>query len=639
MAKARNDVHVHYKNGIKFAVIFTTIYFVIGIIGISFVDLFIRAHREWFFLLITTAIMFYISLRFVYRDREQIKVLVKQQFELKIYKSIFDQMNEGLLITNKHEKILSVNPSFTVMTGYNEDEVIGKTPSLLSSGIHSKDFYMNMKAELEKGGRWQGEIVNQRKNGQIFPEQLSISEIRNMDGEVTNYIGVFTDISQQRKVEGKIEFLTHYDSFTKLPKFKLFMEHLQNYIEDESSKNNSFSLIIVDTAKLKSLNAMYGHKVGDELLQTLAIRLQTRYKGLFMGRLNSKEFAIIHPHLYSADMLKNEADNLLHEIELPFYYEGEEFFLSATIGIGIYPAHGTTADELYKNATFAKTAAKEVGYKYQIFGNELLANVRRKVLLEKHLMKAIEMNELELYYQPQIDIKNMNLVGFESLLRWNHTTLGMISPDEFIPLAEESGLINDIGEWVLETVCLQIKEWHNSGVFIPKISVNLSPKQFQNSNLLNRIKHIINKTNVHPSYIEFEITENMNLFQNESVMQTLNSLKKFGAHLSIDDFGKGHSNLSYLQKLPIDSIKIDRSFIFDLPQNKNNVALTRAIIAMAHELQLSIVAEGIETKEQLVFLNELHCDIAQGYYLSKAMPSKEVVKQLSKVENEYRLAL
>ncbi|HHY73997.1 MAG TPA: EAL domain-containing protein [Bacillus bacterium] len=635
MSKTGKDM----KKGLRFAFVFTSIYFIIGIIGISVVDLLINSYREWFFLLITTVIMFYISLKFVYRDREQIKTLVKQQLELKIYKSIFEQMNEGLVITNKHEKILSVNPSFTVMTGYREDEVIGKTPAILSSGIHSHEFYENMKTELQNNGRWQGEIVNQRKNGQIFPEQLSISEIRNMDGEITNYIGVFTDISHQRKVEGKIEFLTHYDSFTKLPKFNLFMKHLHNYITDELLEQKNFSLFIVDTAKLKSLNAMYGHKVGDDLLQTLAIRIQTRYKGLFMGRLNSKEFAIIQPHFYSEDDIKKEAASLLQEIELPFYYEGEEFFLSATIGIGIYPQHGATADELYKNATLAKTAAKEVGYKYQIFGNELLSKVKRKVLLENHLKKAIEMNELQMHYQPQVDIKNNNLVGFEALIRWNHSNFGTIPPAEFIPLAEESGLIIEIGEWVLETVCLQIKEWHNAGIIIPKISVNLSPKQFLNHNLLNRIKSIINKTNVQPSFIELEITENMNLFQNESVVQTLINLKKLGFHLSIDDFGKGHSNLSYLQKLPIDSIKIDRTFISDLPQNKNNIALTKAIIAMAHELQLSVVAEGIETKEQLEFLNEHHCNIAQGFYLSKALPSEEIVKLLLKVDDVYQLAL
>jgi len=295
MPETRNDFS--FKNGLKFAIIFTSIYFILGIIGISIVDLLIEWKKEWFFLLITTMIMFYISLTFIYRYRQQIKILMNQQLELKIYKSIFDQMHEGLVITDSNEKILSVNPSFTVMTGYREDEVIGKTPAILSSGIHSQEFYSNMKKELQKTGRWQGEIVNQRKNGQIFPEQLSISEIRNTDGTITNYIGVFTDISYQRKVEGKVEFLTHYDSFTRLPKFNLFMKHLHNYMNDGEIANKKFSLFIVDTAKLKTLNATYGHKVGDELLQILAIRLQTRYKGLFMGRLNSKEFAIINPNL------------------------------------------------------------------------------------------------------------------------------------------------------------------------------------------------------------------------------------------------------------------------------------------------------------------------------------------------------
>lgn len=626
MPETRSTRHAFYHNGLIFATIFTSIYFIVGTIGILIVNLMFNTNKEWIFLAITTAIMFYISLRFIYRDRLQITKLVDQQLELKIYKSIFEQMHEGLVITDSNEKILSVNPSFTVTTGYREDEVVGKTPAVLSSGIHSREFYSAMKKGLRKNGQWQGEIVNQRKNGQIFPERLSISEIRNMSGAITNYIGIFTDISHQRKVEGKIEFLTHYDSFTRLPKFNLFMKHLHNYINDCELNKEKFSLFIVDTAKLKALNAMYGHKVGDELLQTLAIRIQARYRGLFIGRLNSKEFAIVQPHLYGEDAIKKEAENLLLEIEQPFYYDGDEFFLSATIGIGIFPVHGTTADELYKNATLAKTAAKEVGYKYQIFGDELLAKVRRKVLLEKDLIKAIEMNELQVHYQPQIDIKSNNLIGCEALIRWNHQKFGMISPTEFIPLAEESGLIIEIGEWVLETVCLQILDWHNANFLIPKVGVNLSPKQIMNPNLLKRATHIIQKTGVNPSFLEFEITENINLAQSDSIIHTINSLKELGVKISIDDFGKGHSNLSYLQQLPIDTIKIDRDFITDIPHNRNNIALTKAMIAMAHELQLSVVAEGIETEEQLNILFDHHCDVAQGFLISKAVPREEIME-------------
>lgn len=637
MPKTRDKTHL--RDGLKFAIVFTTTYIVIGIIGISIANIFVATHKEWVFLLITTAIMFYISLRFIYRDREQIRTLVDQQLELTIYKSIFDQMHEGLVITNNKEEIITINPSFTEMTGYKENEVIGKTPSILSSGLHSREFYTNLKKELKKNGRWHGEIINQRKNGQIFPEQLSISEIRNMNGVVTNYIGVFTDISSQRKAEGKIEFLTHYDSYTRLPKFSLFMKHLSNFLNDQVANKKKFSLFIVDTAKLKTLNAMYGHKVGDELLQILAIRIQTRYKGLFIGRINSKEFAIINPNLYEAEAVQKEAENLLQEIEQPFYFDGDEYFLSATIGIGIYPDHGMTADELYKNATLAKTAAKEVGYQFQLFGDELLAKVRRKVLLEKHLIKAIEMNELQLYYQPQINIKTRNLIGLEALIRWNHSTLGMISPSEFIPLAEETGLILDIGEWVLETVCLQIQKWRLAGIKIPKIAVNLSPIQLMNANLLKMTKHIIDKTNIDPTLIGLEITENISLFQKESAIHIITSLKKQGFKILIDDFGKGHSNLSYIQQLPIDSIKIDRSFISDIPQNKNNIALTKAMIAMAHELQLTVVAEGVETKEQLEFLDNHNCDYAQGFYLSRALPSEGIVKLLLTVNDEYQLAL
>ncbi|WP_374723995.1 putative bifunctional diguanylate cyclase/phosphodiesterase [Calidifontibacillus erzurumensis] len=625
-------------NGILFAIFFTIIYFIIGTIGIIFVDFFYFSNREWIFLLITLPIMFYIAYRFIYRSMEQIEILTDQQLKLTIYKSVFDQMNEGLVITNAKEEIIKVNPSFTVMTGYREDEVIGKTPAILSSGLHSREFYDNMKKELRENGRWQGEIINQRKNGQFYPEQLSISEIRNLKGEITHYIGVFTDMTHQRKAEGKIEFLTHYDTHTKLPKYNLFMKHLHNYIiENEANSNHQFSLFIVDTAKLKALNAAYGYKVGDELLQTLAIRLQNRYKGLLMGRLNSKEFAILNPHLYEKEAILKEAEDLIREIELPFYREGEEFFLSATIGIGIFPEHGATADELYKNATLAKTAAKEVGSKYQLFGNELLSNVRRKILLEKHLNRAIEMNELELYYQPQIDIQKNHFIGLEVLLRWNHTKLGMISPDEFIPIAEETNLIIEIGEWVLEQVCLQIKKWEKTGIVIPKIAVNLSPKQFQHPEFLTKTQQIIQRTNICPSFLEFEITENMSFFEGDSVIDTMNGLKELGIKISVDDFGKGYSNLSYLQQLPIDSIKIDRSFISHIPDNKQNTALTKAIIAMAHELELTVVAEGVEKEEQIEFLHKHHCNIAQGYYYSKPLSTEDIITFLKKANGNCQI--
>lgn len=630
---------IKYRNGLKFAIIFTTMYLTIGIVGISIVDLVIDKYQEWIFLLITTVIMFCISLRFIYAAREQIRLLVEQQFELKIYKNIFDQMREGLVITNDREEILNINPSFTAMTGYNGDEILGKTPSILKSGVHSKEFYSNMKKELKTNGQWDGEIINQRKNGEIFPEKLSITAIRNPQGGTTNYIGIFTDITQQRKAEGKIEFLKHYDTNTRLPKFKLFVKHLSNFIVDQGVENKKFSLFIIDTARLKTLNATYGYKVVDELLQTLAIRLQARYRGFMLGRLNSKEFAIVLPYLYEKQEINNEAESLLQEIEAPIQYEGEEYFLSATIGIGIYPQHGLTADELYKNATLAKTVAKDIGYQYQLFDNHLLSKVKRKVLLEKHLIKAIELNELQIYYQPQIDIKNNRVVGFEALIRWHHPSLGIISPAEFIPLAEESGLIISIGEWVLETVCYQINSWHKEGVYIPKISINLSPKQFQNLHLFKRTEAIIHTAHINPALIEFEITENISLYLSDSIINTIYNFKKLGIKISIDDFGKGHSSLTYLQKLPIDHIKIDRAFILDIPHNKNNIILTKAIIAMAHELNISVIAEGVENKEQLQFLVDQQCDFIQGYYFGKPLPAGDIFNQILKLNTEYEVVL
>ncbi|WLR51836.1 EAL domain-containing protein [Bacillus tianshenii] len=630
-----------FHNGLYYAFVFTSIYVLVGGVGIFFLDWLISTIAEnelhyqeltsfkgWIFLIFTACIMFYIALRFIYRDRVHIQELLQTKQELNLYGKVFEQMHEGLIITDERSRITHVNPSFEETTGYSKDEITGESPSVLNSGMHSREFYESMWTDLQRQGQWSGEIINMRKNGEVYPERLSITQICNEEEKVTNYIGVFTDISKQRKAEGKIEFLTHYDSLTRLPKLRLFMKHLNYLTESGEYEKNGFSLFIIDIGKLKQLNAAYGYKVGDELLQRAAARIQQRYRGYTIARVNSKEFALVLPGIIDPQAVTKEAEELLKHLESGFKHENNELFITANIGISTFPNDSKNADELYKYAMLAKTISKEKHRTIQYFGDEQQENVKRKTMLESHLHKALENNELLLYFQPQIDLKEEKICGLEVLMRWQHPELGLVSPVDFIPLAEETGLIIPFGEWVLETVCKRQQQWAADGHEPIKTAINLSPKQFQDPNLVKTTQRILEKYGVDRSLIEFEITESISMFQEEAVIETLIQLRSLGVEVSIDDFGTGHSNLSYLQKLPIDTLKIDRSFVWNIPDNKGNIALTNAIIAMAHELNLKVVAEGVETKEQMNFLQEQNCEYAQGFFFSRPLPEQEIIELL-----------
>ncbi|OEH92395.1 PAS domain S-box protein [Bacillus solimangrovi] len=624
-----------------FAFIFTAIYALIGSSGILLLNTYINTiandiqhyntlvhYKSWVFLLFTSCIMFYIAYRFIFRDRVYIKNLLDTREKLDLYGEVFKHMHEGLIITDKNAKIIEVNPSFVETTGYTKHEVLGKNPNILNSNMHSNEFYKTMWNEIDKQKTWSGELINQRKNGEVYPERLSITSIKDINGKTKNFIGVFTDISKQRQAEGKIEFLTHYDSFTRLPKLQLFMKHLTYCATSTEYDKTGFSLFIIDIGKLKQLNAAFGYKVGDELIQRAATRIHHLYRSHTLARVNSKEFALILPSVTEREEITFEVDKILKGLDAGFVINGEHLFISANIGISTFKHDSTDPEELYKYALLAKTASKENKRAFQCFGDQLQSDIKRKLTLESHLHKALENNELLLYYQPQIDLKSEQICGLEVLMRWKHQELGIVSPVDFIPLAEETGLIIPFGEWVLETVCNNQIKWAKQGYEPIKTAINLSPKQFQDPNLVKTTKRILEETGVNRSLIEFEITESLSMFENKSVINTVKDLRKLGIEVSIDDFGTGHSNLSYLQKLSIDILKVDRAFIWDIPNNKSNIALTKAIIAMAHELNLKVVAEGVETEEQLRFLQELECEFAQGFFFSKPLPEKETLALL-----------
>ena len=450
------------------------------------------------------------------------------------------------------------------------------------------------------------------------------------------------ELANQELIEQQKEIynLAYFDSVTSLPNRTYFIKTLNHMFEDMKQQEVLFGVLILDIDRFKHINDTLGHNVGDYILKLLGTRISKILREEdIIARVGGDEYYILINNVKDIDQIIETSKLILEDFKKPYYIRDYELYLTTSIGISVYPEDGLSPSSLIKNADLALYKAKELGgNSYYIYGNEIKSHGLEKMMLINQLRQGIGNNELVLHYQPQINILTGEIEGLEALVRWQHLEQGLLYPDKFIPLAEESGLIIDIGEWVLETVCLQLQQWHKAGINIPKIAVNLSPIQFMNANLLKMTKHIIEKTNIDPSLIGIEITENISLFQKESVIHIINNLKEQGFKILIDDFGKGHSNLSYLQQLPIDSIKIDRSFISDIPQNKNNIALTKAIIAMAHELQLTVVAEGIETKEQLEFLNDHHCEFAQGFYLSKALPSEEIVKLLLKVDDEFQLA-
>lgn len=546
--------------------------------------------------------------------------------KLALFAKVFENSEEAIIISDAENRIISVNAAFTRITGYSSTEVIGKNPKLLSSGKQDKAFYQAMWRTIKETGHWQGEIWNRRKSGDVYPEWLSISTERNASGDVTNHIAIFTDITARKKSEERIRFLAYYDPLTELPNRTLFEEHIKRALAGAKRSGKKVALLFLDLDRFKSINDSLGHLSGDLLLQSVASRLKSHIRESDMiCRQGGDEFIIVLTGIDSAESVAHVAEKIVEDMLEPHPVAGHQLTVSFSIGISLYPDDGDTSEMLIKNADAAMYHAKDAGRNnFQFFSPEMNSEAFERLSMESDLRMALKKDELLLHYQPKIDIHSGNIIGMEALARWNHPERGCVSPEKFIPVAEECGLIASIGEWVLRTACAQCRKWHESGLLSVPVAVNISAVQLHQKNIRDMIAEILSETGLDPHLLELEITEGVVMQDAESTIVTLRSLKELGISLSIDDFGTGYSSLNYLRYFPVDKLKIDRSFVRDISSDLDDATITRTIVSMGHSLRMKVIAEGVESAEQLSLLKEQGCDEIQGYYFSVPFPAEKL---------------
>ncbi len=539
---------------------------------------------------------------------------------------VFENTSEGILITNAEHKIVSVNRAFTEITGYSEDEVMGRNPSLLQSGRHDEAFYKAMWQSIKSTGQWSGEIWNRRKNGEIYPQLLNINTFVNQKGELTHHIGVFSDISNIKDAESRLEHLAHHDALTDLPNRLLCIARLEHELQVAKRSGEQVGVLFIDLDMFKNINDSLGHAKGDHLLQQVAKRVQENIRGEdTFARLGGDEFVMIAGAIKGRQDIAQVAENTLAIFSHPFLVDEQDVFISASIGISIYPDDGEDTDTLLRNADVAMYCAKSEGRNnYQFYMPALTHRVQERLNIETCLRQALKKNELMLYYQPQYSLDSQQMIGVEALLRWRHPEMGMVAPDRFIPVAEETGLIVPIGEWVLKTACQQLKAWQDAGCAPERMAVNLSARQFWKPGLAKVVQNILTETGIEPGFLELELTESIIMHDTDIVSDTLATLHEIGVELSIDDFGTGYSSLSYIRRFPLDRLKIDRSFVRDIMSNPDDAEMIVSIIALGHSMKLKVLAEGVETLEQLQYLQMQGCDEVQGFYFSKPLPADEL---------------
>ena len=631
--------------------------------------------------------------------------LLENARELKLAAQVFESGNEGMVITDGDNRIITVNQAFTRITGYRPEEVVGQNPAIFSSGRHDADFYRQMWHQLRDTGAWSGEIWNRRKDGSLYPEWLNISSVRDEGGQASHYIAAFSDITERKAAEAQVRHLAEYDALTNLPNRVLLQDRLGQAIAAARRAGSCLALLFLDLDRFKNINDSLGHAVGDQVLCLVGERLVAavrasdtvsrqggdefvvllqdrlgqaiaaarragsclallfldldRFKNIndslghtvgdqvlcqvgerlltavrasdTVSRLGGDEFVLLLPQLESPAQAASVAEKLLHTLATPLAIDDYELAVTPSIGIAVFPEDGEDGDTLLKNADAAMYVAKESGRNnYQYFTAAMNARVSQRLLLENNLRQALARQELALHYQPQYDLNSGTLVGCEALLRWRQPEQGLIPPDRFIPVAEETGLILPIGQWVLREACRQAQAWQDAGLPPLVVAVNISAVQFRQANLAALVQEALAASGLSPCWLELELTESMLMEDGERHTQTLAQLKAMGIRLALDDFGTGYSSLAYLKRFSLDKLKIDRSFIRDLPQDAEDAAITTAIIGMARDLGLETLAEGVETEQQWSFLAERGCAQMQGFLRARPMPADEITALLGR---------
>ena len=542
------------------------------------------------------------------------------EVQLQLKARVFEQGNEAIVITDDQSRIVRVNRAFCLITGYNEAEVLGRNPNLLSSGRQSPDFYQAMWAALQAHGQWQGELWNRRKDGSLYPEWLSISVLRDRSGAVMNYVAIATDISRRKEDELKIRMLADFDPLTGLPNRRLLQDRIDTALSQAQRQGEALALMFLDLDRFKNVNDSLGHHAGDELLTQVAQRLKSVLREQdTVCRVGGDEFVLLCTSTDAAGAA-HVANKLLEITEQRYLVEQQELVITFSIGIALYPDDGDSFEKLSMSADTAMYRAKQAGRNaYRFFTAEMQLESSRQLELENGLRRALDLQQLYLVYQPQVSLSGGHVLGLEALLRWRHPTLGQVSPLEFIPVAEESGLILSIGEWVLRTATHQLRAWVDAGLPPLQLAVNLSAVQFRHPNLPDLVTQVLAEAGLEPHCLELELTESVAMNDPPGAIAIMNKLHQRGVRMSIDDFGTGYSSLSYLKRFKVYKLKIDQSFVRDISDDPDDKAIVVAVIALARSLGFQTIAEGVETQDQLDFLRHQGCDEVQGYFYSQPL--------------------
>jgi diguanylate cyclase (GGDEF)-like protein/PAS domain S-box-containing protein len=539
--------------------------------------------------------------------------------------------SNGIAITDPNQPdnpVIYCNPALERITGYTQEEILGRNLRFLQGPDTDPATISEIRNALKEERECWVVLKNYRKDGSPFWNELTIAPVRDEKGRLTHFIGVQADITQRKRDEETIRHLAYDDALTGLPNRTLFNDRLTLALAQAHRNREKLAIMLVDLDRFKIINDTLGHAIGDQLLRGVAQRLVSSLReGDTVARLGDDEFALLLPGMDQIEDVAKTAQKIIEIVKSAFYFEGHELYVTPSIGIALYPNDGEDVQTLLKNANTALHRAKEQGRNtYQLYTPAMNATALERLALESRLYRALEREEFVIYYQPQINIHTGRVVGVEALVRWRHPKLGLILPGKFIPLAEETGFIIPLGEWVLLTACAQNKAWQDAGFPPLRMAVNLSISHFKREDLTKMLTQVLEKTGLPPSYLELELTESIGMENVERAITKLRELKALGVKLSIDDFGTGYSSLSYLKRFPIDTLKIDQSFVQHIPTNPSDAAITTAIIAMAHSLNLKVIAEGVETEEQLAFLRPYRCDEMQGFLFSKPLPAEEFIR-------------
>lgn len=546
---------------------------------------------------------------------------------LRLIKAAFDQSHEGVVITKTDGTILAVNPAASVINGYSPEELLGNTMRIVRSGRHDAAFYRALFKEVATQGFWQGEIWNRRKSGETYPEWLTITAVKDGLGKITHYVGNFTDISVIKQSESKLHHISHHDALTDLPNRLLLSSRLSHATGRVKRDGGFGAALMIDIDNFRNVNDSLGHAAGDELLQLAVTRMLGRVRQCDMlARIGGDEFMVVLEALDAPLHAGSVAMHLIDELSQPFTLSnGQDVFVGASIGICVFPDDAIEPAQIMRNADAALHQSKSAGgATYRFYTPSLTTLANERIDMESRLRKALSHDEFLLHYQPLTPMGQPQATGVEALIRWQDPAQGLTPPARFIPLAETTGLIVEIGSWVLEAACRQMKIWRDAGSPIEMVAVNLSPRQFRHPDLVGLVRDTLERTSLPARHLELEITEGALMDGIEGAVEKLAELKALGVRLAIDDFGTGYSSLSYLKRFPVDKLKVDQAFVRGIPGNRTDCEIVQAVITLGKALDLEVLAEGIETEEQYRYLKEVGCDTAQGYLLGHPVPAKDL---------------